>query len=370
MKFVISTQEFNNLMNRCFNVVPVKTTLPTLANFLIEAVGDEIVVTATDLIVAIRCSAKAKVLEAGSTTLPAKRLLQLTRELTAVNIEVTTTKDITDIVADSSRFKLHGMSTQEFPSMPEMSGAVEIQLPQKELKEKLFRTTFAVSREDNRYALTGLLMQVTSDMITFVGTDGKRLARSHMATSNSEAIGNYIIPLKAAEEMIKNLKDDDKPATLLLNSDKIALKTDDTVMVAKLLKGEYPDVTRVIPEKSQVVLTLHREELMSLLRQIALFIADSMHSVRFSFSQGELRLNANTSDIGEGKVSMPVNYHGQLLEIAFNPTFFLDILRHTNTETVNLGVTDSYNPGVITDPEAHQSAGSLFVLMPMRLNEE
>jgi len=154
----------------------------------------------------------------------------------------------------------------------------------------------------------------------------------------------------------------------------VAVQANNLMVVSKLLSGEYPDVNRVIPEKPEKVVSLHREELMTLLRQISLFTADSSHSVRFTLSDGELRLSANSMDIGEGKVSMPVNYQGNQMDIAFNPGFFLDILRHSKEETVTMGVIDSYNPAVITDQETSTPSGTastpLFVIMPMRLNEE
>ena len=145
------------------------------------------------------------------------------------------------------------------------------------------------------------------------------------------------------------------------------------VLVTKLLVGDFPDFNTVIPEKTDAVLSLHREELMSLLRQVSLFTAEATHSVRFSFGNGEVKLSANTMEIGEGKVSMPVNYHGPQLDIAFNPNFFIDILRHSKAETVTMGLTDAFNPGAITDAENLQNpiqeTTPLFVLMPMRLSE-
>lgn len=375
MKFVISTQELNFLINKCLNVVPSKPTIPILSNFMIEAINDELIISATDLTVGIRCFTEAKILEEGATTLPAKRFAQLVRELTSVNVEINTnTNEVTEIVADSSRFKLHGMNKSEFPSLPNMSGATQFKIKQGELKSMLYRTAFAVSREDNRYVLTGVYLHIANGEATFVGTDGKRLARSHMAIDLDHTFtGSYIIPLKAVEEILKNLTDD-QTATIYLMHDKIAVEATNTTIITKLLVGEYPDVNRVIPENSNTLVSLHREELMTLLRQVALFTTDSSHSVRFSFSDGELKLSANAMDVGEGKVSMPVNYQGQKLDIAFNPGFFLDILRHTGEETVTLGVTDAYNPGVITDHSNEQTkpaiTRSLFVLMPMRLNEE
>lgn len=375
MKFVISTQELNSLINKCLNVVSQRPTIPILANFLIEAANDELIITSTDLTVGVRCFTEAKILEEGATTLPAKRLAQLVRELTAVNVEVSSNaNEATEIIANSSRFKLNGMSKSEFPSFPNMGGAVEFQMKQRDLKDMLFRTAFAVSREDNRYVLTGVLLSISSGWATFVGTDGKRLSRSCLTINVDPSFsGNYIIPLKAVEEILKNLADEGD-AKVSLMTDKISVEATNTTIISKLLSGDYPDVNRVIPEHTETLVTLHREELMTLLRQISLFIADSSHSVRFTFSNGELKLTANTMEIGEGKVCMPVNYQGPKLEIAFNPGYFLDILRHTKSETVSMGVTDAYNPGVITDKEVPADgaakANALFVLMPMRLNEE
>ena len=374
MKFIISTQEFNDIIGKVQQVVPPKPTIPLIGNLLLEARGGIITITATDLMVGIRCTTEAKIFEEGATTLPARKLAGLVRELTSVNLEISTNDhDITEIVAGTSRFRLNGMSKKEFPPLPDMLDAEKFTIAQADLRDMLFRTAFAVSREDTRYVLTGVGVRVQGKTATFTGTDGKRLARAHMAIDiNPEFSQNYIIPLKGVEELLKNLSEEGT-ATVFLANDKIAIDTGSTLILTKLLQGEYPDVSRVIPEKSEVILTLHREELMTLLKQVMFFTADMSQSVRFSFLKGELKLSANTADIGEGKVSMPVNYHGAPLDIAFNPGFFLDILRHSKEETVSMGITDPYNPGVILDKSLKEGAAAtspLFVIMPMRLNEE
>ncbi|KIC75734.1 DNA polymerase III subunit beta [Neochlamydia sp. TUME1] len=378
MKFVIATQELNYLINKCLNAVAQKSTIPILSNFLIEAINNELIITATDLTVGVRCFTEAKILEEGSTTLPAKRLAQLIRELTAMNVEITTSEnEITEINAQTSRFKLNGMNKNEFPALPNVTDAVHFKIKQKILKDMLYRTAFAVSREDNRYVLTGVCLQVQGGTASFIGTDGKRLAKSQTTLNIDPSFqGTYVIPLKAVEEILKNLEEEGE-AIVFLMQDKIAIKASNTTIISKLLAGEYPDVNRVIPSQTGITVNLHREELMTLLRQISLFAAENNHSVRFTFDEGELKLTANTMEIGEGKVSMPVNYKGEKLEIAFNPHFFLDILRHSKNETISLGITDPYNPGLISDfnydqneEEKESEQSSLFVLMPMRLSED
>lgn len=374
MKFVLSTQELNYLINKIQNVVGQKATIPILSNFLIEAYNDELILTATDLTVGLRCFTDAKILEEGSTTLPAKRFAQLVRELTTANIEISSNpNEVTTIVAGTSRFKLNGMNKSEFPILPDTSSAHAFQIKQSDLKDMFYRTAFAVSKEDNRYTLTGVLVHIANGCATFVGTDGKRLARAFTKIAvDPQFTSQSIIPLKAVEEILKNLSDEGE-AKIFLMPDKIAIEANQTRILTKLLSGEYPDVNRVIPESSEIVVVLHREELLSLLRQVSLFTADNNHSVRFVLTDGELKLIANTMDIGEGQVAMPVNYSGSKFEIAFNPGFFIDILRHCKQETVTLRLTDSYNPGIITDGEDLSStamASPLFVIMPMRLSED
>lgn len=368
MKFVISRSELNKLIGKVYNVISPKPSIPILSNVLIEANGDEIIFTATDLTVGMRCFTSAKILSSGSLTLPARRLFQLIRELTSENIEMTSSENAAaSIKAGSSHFLFNGMEKTEYPSLPDLHGAKQITMNQSTLKEMLYQTAFAISRDDNRYVLMGMLWQIENQIASFVGTDGKRLAQAQSEMNiDSDFSGQYIIPLKAVEEMIKNLENNDEElAKIYLMNDKVALEANRTIIITKLLSGAYPDFNQVIPKQSEVNLTLHREELTTLLRQIILFTENSNSSVRFTFTSGQLTLTANNIEVGKGKVSMPVDYSGQKLDIAFNPVYFLDILKHTRDETVNLDLTDAFNPGVITD-----SSDTIFVLMPMRLAEE
>lgn len=376
MKFLISRSELVSLLSKVQNVVPQKAAIPILSNFFVETTQNELILTATDLTVGIRCfTSNCKILTRGATTLPARHFTQLIRELTSPEIEIyTDSKDITEVSCGTSRFKVHGMSRNEFPSLPDLIGATQFKISQKELKDVFFHTSFAVSREDNRYVLTGVFMHISGNKATFVGTDGKRLAKTFLEVPLDPHVrGEYIIPLKAVEEILKNLNDDQE-ATVYLLSDKIAIEANQSILITKLLSGEYPDINRVIPIAQPKVVTIHREELISLLRQISLFTSEKNQSVRFTFQQGELKLAANTMEVGEGRVSMPINYHEEQLDIAFNPNFFLDILRHSKKEIIHLGLTDAFNPGVITEVEPISSpaeeANPLFVIMPMRLTEE
>ncbi len=364
MKFIISRMELVALIGKIQNIVPLKPSLPICANILIEAQDDELVISATDLTVSMRVYAPAKVSEEGAITLPARKFFQLVRELTAPQVELhAISPEVAYLNAGSSHFKIQGVHKNEFPPIPELSYDDSFDLSSTVLKEMLSRTSFAVARDESRHVFTGMLLYRHLNQVTFIGTDGKRLAKLYTQVEHSVAEpSSYILPLKAVEEVIRTLESKEESCKLILMPDKIALETDSVTLISKLLSGEYPDVSPIIPKKSENSLVLHREELMSLLRQVSLFTTDEKNSVKFTFTDGTLHLSAAHGEIGEGTVSMPVNYAGAKIDIAFNPYYFLDILRHSKDETVNFDISDSYNPGLITD-----SSNANYVLMPMRL---
>lgn len=365
MKAVISKIDLVNLIGKIQSIVAPKPAIPILANVLVEAIDDQLIVSATDLTVSMRMYVDAKVLEEGAIALPARRFFQLIREIGSPQVKITAlSSEIAEVTTGTSVFKINGMNKMEFPPLPDLTGSLEIGFSSSDLKQLLSKTAFSAAKDDSRYMLNGVQLQIKEQKATFIGTDGKRLAKvCAPITSEHSVTGTYVIPLKAVEEMIKMLDEKEAPVRLCLLHDKVSLETGHLTLVTKLLSGQYPDVERVIPSSLTNTLSMHREELISLLRQISLFTSEMSSSVRFSFEPGELFLSAMSSDIGEGKVSMPVDYAGEKLEIAFNPYFFLDILRHSKDETVRFGLNDPHSPGLITD-----SSDALFVIMPMRLN--
>jgi DNA polymerase III subunit beta len=367
MKAVISKNELVTLIGKIQNIVANKPAIPILSNVLIEAQNGQLRLSVTDLTTSmISFSSEAKVIEEGAIALPAKRFLQLVKELTSPQIKISTiSNEIAEITSVSSHFKINGMSKTEFPTLPDVSKAIQIPISSSSLKELLSRTYFSAAREDSRYVLNGIHMQVNKRVATFTSTDGKRLAKMTTSVDVDPSFhGSYILPLKAVEEMIKMLSDEEQIVNLSLMHDKVFLENSNLILITKLLSGQYPEVEKVIPENTPITMSLHREELISILRQVSLFTSDISGSVRFIFDQGQLQLTATSSDIGEGNVTMPVDYSKERLEIAFNPFYFMDILRHSKDEIITFSLQDAYNPGMITD-----STSAVFVIMPMRLSE-
>jgi DNA polymerase-3 subunit beta len=368
MKFSISREALSSLIGKIQGVIPSKAIIPILANVLIEAKNHQIIVTATDLTVSIRACDDVTVLKEGSIALPARRFFQLIRELKSPEVTFEAGENhVAVITSGSSHFRINGLEKGEFPQFPEIKDGKSFELPTARLKEMFVNTSFAAAKDDTRQVLNGIYMELQDDKVIIVGTDGKKLAKIEQSVECTPGTNqSSIIPLKAVEEMIRLLDDSSENTTLTLMADKIALETDNGSLVSKLLSGQFPDYERVIPNRESMhKMFLHRDELMTLLKQVSLFTVDASHSVKLTFDEGELRLQATNSELGEGKVQMPVDYHNEKLDIAFNPHYFIDILRHCKDETVSFGITDSFNPGSITDTsEAH------YVLMPMRLSSD
>lgn len=367
MKIVISKQELMTLIGRILSVVSNKPAIPILSHVLMEAYDDQLIISATDLTVSMRYYCEAKILEEGAIALPARRFFQLIKELTSPQIKISTlSNEMAEITAGSALFKLNCMVKSEFPNLPDLNHCPQFTLPSQALKKILSSSSFSAAKEDNRFVLNGVLLKIEDQKATFLATDGKRLSKVCMKVDIDASFqGAYIIPLKAVEEMIKILDGHDETnATISLMSDKISLEQGSLTLMTKLFSGQFPQVEKVIPQNITQVVPIHREELMILLRQVALFTSEDNNSVRFFFEVGKLHLSAVSNEIGEGKVDMPVDYTGSAMEIAFNPFYFQDILRHCSDEIVKLSLCDPYNPGTITD-----SSGALYVIMPMHLQE-
>jgi DNA polymerase-3 subunit beta len=247
MKAVVSKSDLVAMIGKIQNIVALKPAIPILANILIEAVDDQVIISATDLTVSMRCFMEAKVIEEGSISLPGKKLFQLIRELTSPQIKISASvSEIAEITTGTSVFKINGMNKAEFPQLPDLNGSPEVTLPSSVLKEMLSKTAFSAAREDSRYMLGGVQCTIADQKVSFIGTDGKRLAKSSAACgAESQVRGQYVIPLKAVEEMVKILDDSDASVSLSLAPDKIALEAGSQTLIAKLLSGQFPDVERV-----------------------------------------------------------------------------------------------------------------------------
>ena len=302
--------------------------------------------------------------KAGATTLPARRLFTIVRELPSSEIQVEVDgKNAASIRSGQSFFKILGLPEEEFPPLPKFENAKVVTIRQKDLRDGLRKTSYAISTDETRYVLNGVLFSFKENKLTLVATDGRRLAmvdielefpRSHEA--------DIIVPTKAVTELQRLLTDDGE-VKISIGSGQIAFELNNTLLVSKLIEGNYPNYQQVIPSEAKERITLERETFLNSLRRVSLLASDKSNSIKLNFSKNNIEITANTPEVGEAKESLPVTYKGREFSIAFNPEFLMAPLRIWPRTKSSLDLIDEMSPGVLKIQTPF-----LYVLMPMRVS--
>jgi DNA polymerase-3 subunit beta len=370
MKLTIAKEQLLNGLQAVQNVVGSRTTLPILSNVLLKAAEGKLHFTATDLDVTICCSVPANVSAEGAVTLPVKKLFGIVRELVVGEIEVEVDeKSVASIRAGSSFFKINGMAPDEFPPVQTFKQSKSVVLAQDKLKTMLRRTSFAVSSDETRYVLNGIFISLKEHKVTLVATDGRRLALAdEEADIPAENQGEFIVPTKAINELNR-----------LLSAGSVELKFSENqvgftltpategglgvYIISKLVDGNYPNYRQVIPQEAQERITLPREELLQALRRAEIMTSDKSNSVKLAFGRNQLGITANTPEVGEARETIPLNYKGKEMAIAFNPGYLMDPLKALESDEVFIELIDELSPGVVKCNESF-----LYVIMPMRMS--
>jgi len=369
MKLTISKEQMLQGLQSVQNIVSTRTTLPVLSNVLLRAEGNRLDLTATDLDVSISSAVEAKADKPGAVTLPAKKLFGIVRELPSPQIELEVDdKNACRIVAGSSYYKINGLAAEEFPPLPKFAENRRITLPQDKLKSLLRKTSFAISTDESRFVLNGIFMSLKDHKVTLVATDGRRLAMAEEEVDvPAGSQGECIVPSKAINELNRLLSTQNE-VEIKFTDNQVAFTLQgangySTLIVSKLIDGNYPNYRQVIPAESKERITLVREELLQALRRAEIMTSEKSNSVKLSFGKNKLEITANTPEVGEARESIAVNYKGNDLAIAFNPAYMMDPLKSLDNDEVFLELTDELSPGVMKI-----NGPFLYVLMPMRMS--
>jgi DNA polymerase-3 subunit beta len=364
MKFAVTKEALLDGLQGIQNVVSTRSTLPVLTNALLETSQTGVRLTTTDLEVSIRTEIAAQVEKPGTTTLPARRLAAIVNALPAAEIILDTdSKNISTLRCGSSFFRIFGLAKEEFPPFPSFKEAKVYTLKQAELKHGLRRTAYAISVDETRYVLNGILFSFKENKLTLVATDGRRLALfdSDVEFPHSHE-RDFIVPTKAVTELQRLLREEGD-VQISLSENLVSFELNDSQLVSKLVEGNYPNYRQVIPGEAKERITIERDALLNCVRRVSLLSNDKTSSVRLNFSRNNLDITANTPEVGEAREALPVVYRGRDLSIAFNPEFLMDPLRNLPSDEIHLELIDEMSPGVIKI-----NTPFLYVLMPMRVS--
>ncbi|HRZ13988.1 MAG TPA: DNA polymerase III subunit beta [Candidatus Omnitrophota bacterium] len=362
MKFKVDKDVLLRGIDTIQNVISTKSTLPILSNFLLEAHKDSLRLTATDLNIGISCVIPVNILETGAITLPARRFSNIIRELSETTVEINTKKNnIVIIETKLCQFKIIGLPAEEFPKLPEFKDKEVIQIEQSILKQMLNQTAFAVSLDETRYILNGILFAFSQNSCTLVATDGKRLAIStkKLKQSFNKEI-RIIVPLKTIQELMRNLKDEGD-LSLVIGPNQVLFDFKDSIIISRLIEGEFPDYKQVVPQAAEHKIRVNREQFLLAVRRAALLATPDYQAVKFEIFKDKVVISKSTPDVGESREEISGEYSGKELVIGFNPGYLIDVLKNLPLDKVEIEITGSEKPAVL------RSEGYVYIVLPMRL---
>ncbi|HMP75311.1 MAG TPA: DNA polymerase III subunit beta [Kiritimatiellia bacterium] len=363
MKLTVNKDAVLEGLQKVQSIVSTRSTLPVLYNVYLKAEKDRLWLTSTDLEVTVRTSVDAKVARTGGTTLPARRVFSIFKELPVNEIEIDVDdKDVASIRAGASFFKILGISEDEFPPLPKFQGNRTYSLEQKLFKNMLQSVHYAASTDETRPMLNGVLLSFKGGKLNVVATDGRRMAMWEQDLEVSRELeGEWIVPTKTVNELLKTLKDEGD-VRIQVSENQISFEHDSLLVISKLVDHTYPNFRQVIPQGTDERISLERELVFNAVRRVALLLNDRSNSITLHFTKDHLEISAVASDIGEGKEKVAIKYRGKDITVAFNPDFLMDPLRNLSGDEVGFELSDELSPCLIRNDKPF-----LYVLMPMRV---
>jgi len=367
MKFTIPRANLHDLLQKVSSAIAPRTSLPILSNVLVEVAGGELKLSGTDLDMSITTSAPVKSEGEGAIGVPARRILEIVRELPEDEVRWEGKGLEVAIKCARSRFKIMGVEAVDFPQLPspEVEKKVSVRV---EVLEKLYhRTGYAVSKDQTLPVFSGVLLDVSSSEMKMVATDRHRLAKA-VVRGNFAPLGkkDVIVPPKAIAQAIK-LAEGAEEIDLKLAKNYLIFETGTSRVGTRLHEGPFANYEQAIPKENDRVVELPVPELAAALRRVAIVADTITKQVTFLLKPGELQLSVSTADVGEAQESIPLSYEGPELEVSFNSAYVLEALRSFECERAAIRLKDRETAGILEPAELPEGEELLCLVMPLRV---
>jgi len=375
MELKIESAELTRALGRSQGIVEKKSTMPILSHVLLEAKkGGELVVSATDLDIAVSSEHRCEVVKEGAVAVSARHLYDIVRALPEKEVVLRRAQNnYLEIRSGPSEFKIVGLPAEDFPALPRFEKVSFTDVKADVLLEMIERTFMAVSNDETRYNLNGVFFEPSAEMLRMVATDGHRLSLSEKPIAGGFGLKRgVILPKKGLQELRKLLGEvteagtEDTGTKLGFVENSAILRRPDVVLSMRLIEGLFPDYKQVIPKTGDKVLSVGRERFLETLRRISLLSTDKAHAVKLELGKDTVRVLSQNPDLGEAKEDVPVEYQGDALKIGFNARYILDVLAVLRSKDVKLELADDLSPGVLRGGD-EADAGFTAVVMPMRI---
>jgi DNA polymerase III subunit beta len=370
MEITVSKVELLRELTATQGVVERKTTIPILSNYLFEAAGDKLSLTATDLDLSLRTSCTAKVKKEGACTIPARKLYDYVRLLPDADITIRLLDNHwVSIRCGRSNTKMVGMARSNFPGLPVFPSAGAIKIPAAVLRSMIAKTSFAIANEESRYTLNGALMVLKPESITMVATDGHRLAHIERSGEKFDGVSGEmktLVPKKAMDELKSLLDSDVETVDFAKDESTLFFRVGPRLLTSRQLTGQFPNFEAVLPKDVSKSILVPGDELGAAISRVAQFADERSRAVRLKLEKGELKLSASSTETGESEDSIEVAYNGDPLAIGFNAQYLIDFLKAVGSGEVKLELKDAQSAGQLRPAEGDDYKYR-YIVMPMRI---
>lgn len=366
MKVKVEKHDLLKATQSIQNIVTTKGALPILSNILIEAENNKIKLTATDLELGIYCSVPAEVYQSGALTVPAKKFSEMIKELPETAVIIATLKNNTmSINSEGVYFKLLGLPKEDFPKIPHLQEENSIELEQESLKNMLSMTIFATSHDEVRYILNGVLFSLKQRTLRLVATDGRRLALAEkQVTPHKEFVKEAIVPNKAVQELNRILGETGT-VKIIFGDNQLMFKAAETVLVTRLIEGEFPNYEQVIPKEGQNKITVNTQRFLDGAKRAALLTNQDSQSIRIDLLKDKMIVSKSTPELGEAKDQIDINYKGKEMSLGFNPQYLAEALKNISQDEIDIELEAPDKAGVI---RTHLPEKYVYLVLPMQLS--
>jgi len=373
MKVRLSKDEVTEALASIQQVVPPKTTLPILSNLLLKAEEGRLHISSTDLDISMRTSVQCDLMEDGVTTIPARKFSEIVKELPEETFQLDESEDRISLTCGRGQYKLTGMDWEEFPKIQDAVEGVRVQIEGDKLKRMVVKTSFAVSGDETRPALGGVLWKISGKDTRMVSTDGHRLALIEMrGVIGGEGDGEVeiIVPPKALNKITRLIGEGKGLREIVIGEKYLQAEIGDTVLLTRLIEGPYPNYELVMPKDNDKRLVVGKDVLEAAVKRVSILSNTQTHQVRFDLEESSAQLSAISPDLGaEAREHIEVAYDGPPMTLAYNAAYLLEVLRHVSQGEVELTLKTPVSAGLVRPVEQEGGEDITFLLMPLRLND-
>jgi len=367
MEFKIEKEVFLKALGQVQGIIEKKHTIPILANVHIDAGEGQITLTATDLEIGVRSTFQTQVIKEGKVTVSAKKLFEIIRELPDKEILFKSKENCwIEINCDKSIFNLVGLSSDEYPNFPEIKSDNLLKISSLILNEMIDKTIFSISNDETKYNLNGIFLKYDNLKLSMISTDGHRLSYSYTDISDEFKLFDkgLILPKKGIYELRKIINKENEHLKIGVVDNNFIIIDDNTILIMRLVDGEFPDYKRVIPEKCEKTSIFNKDEFYHALKRISVLSSEKTKGIKINFEKNKAILTSSNPDLGDAREEIDITYSGSEISIGFNSRYILDILQAIDENFIEFHLKDNLSPGMI-EPEKNKKF--ISVIMPMRL---